>query len=380
MSKRHVLLVLAFSLFFSASWAQNSNHNSKKKTFFKHNSEFGALMVCEGKVPLDADGVYYASEFKFGWQTTKGKNNWDQLYRYPSYGIGFYTGHLESLDVGKPNALFGWLNIPIVRSQRSSINYEFGFGISYNFNPHDDASNPLNLIIGSKNNAYINVAFDYNYILSERFDLQAGIGYKHFSNGSYQLPNSGVNLLNLQIGVKYKLKKNGVPDYSNSLVLPVIESPYNLYFFTSAGSKQIVSGGGHYPMYTFSLGLQKRLGYKNKIGLGLDTFWAGYYKDADGETIISMEDESFQGNLAKNKAIQLGLFLSGEMIYDRLSIFYGAGYYLHKKVEADDGAPYYLRAQARYFVYNNLFSGIGIKAHGGRADYIEWTIGYNLNL
>jgi len=38
-----------------------------------------------------------------------------------------------------------------------------------------------------------------------------------------------------------------------------------------------------------------------------------------------------------------------------------------------------LRAGARYYVYKNLNAGVSIKAHMGKADYIEWSLGYTLN-
>jgi hypothetical protein len=39
----------------------------------------------------------------------------------------------------------------------------------------------------------------------------------------------------------------------------------------------------------------------------------------------------------------------------------------------------FLRAGARYYVYKNINAGVSIKAHMGKADFIEWTVGYTFN-
>ncbi|BDD07187.1 acyloxyacyl hydrolase [Aureibacter tunicatorum] len=372
---RKILITSAILMALFPILAKGQTQKVKNQKFIKVNYEFGGLIGDDEQI---VQGSYHATEIKLGWQTTSDqKNESFQVFRFPSYGIGFYTGDLSAHQVGYPNALFGWVNIPIVRKPRSSFNYELGLGLSYNFDPHDPDSNPVNLIIGSYRNVYINLGFDYNYILSDRIDLSAGIGYKHFSNGAYKLPNKGVNLVALQLGLKYKFQKH--PAKFEQRELSPLETKYNLYFWVGSGSKQVVKNGPRYSMNTFAIGAQRTLGRKHKIGLGTDIFYAGYYKDVDGINIIATGDNP-EKQLGGSDAIQLALFLSGEMIIDKLSVFYGAGVYVHKKVESSDSAPYYLRAQARYTFYKNFYGGVAIKAHGGRADYVEYSLGYNFNL
>jgi hypothetical protein len=38
----------------------------------------------------------------------------------------------------------------------------------------------------------------------------------------------------------------------------------------------------------------------------------------------------------------------------------------------------YQRVGVKYYIYKNIFSGVGLKTHGGRAEAIEATIGIRL--
>ncbi len=54
----------------------------------------------------------------------------------------------------------------------------------------------------------------------------------------------------------------------------------------------------------------------------------------------------------------------------------GLAFYLHRNIENGEETPYYERAGLGYRFKNNLSLAVTIKAHGGVADYFEWTIAY----
>lgn len=70
---------------------------------------------------------------------TRGRNSWEQLYKYPYWGIGIYVADFHNPEeVGVPIAIYGFLNAPFKRWERVTFNYEIGFGATFNwrsFNP-----------------------------------------------------------------------------------------------------------------------------------------------------------------------------------------------------------------------------------------------------
>ena len=71
------------------------------------------------------DGGYGAIEARYGWQSTD-STSWQAETGYPSYGVGYYSGFIGDPDIlGKPNALFGFINFPLSRSEKRNV-WEIG--------------------------------------------------------------------------------------------------------------------------------------------------------------------------------------------------------------------------------------------------------------
>ena len=66
---------------------------------------------------------------------------------------------------------------------------------------YDKEKNPLNMVVGSNTNAYINLGFLLNWQISSNTNLRGGVGVTHYSNGNTSYPNSGVNTIRASVGV-----------------------------------------------------------------------------------------------------------------------------------------------------------------------------------
>ncbi len=64
------------------------------------------------------------------------------------------------------------------------------------------------------------------------------------------------------------------------------------------------------------------------------------------------------------------------MVFDGLSIMFNLGTYLYYGY--DPLSQVYKRVGMRYITNSGLLGHIALKAHAGRADYIEWGIGYSI--
>lgn len=147
-------------------------------------------------------GVDARLSFRKGSETLYSK-----LYRFPTFGVGFYAAKFHNANVGEPNAVYFFLNMPFSYPNSRAIKFSYfaSYGLSYNFNPFNPADNPINVFIGSYRNVYAHLGFRAAYNISERTAISSTFGFKHFSNGASSLPNSGINLFPVSLGLQYRL-------------------------------------------------------------------------------------------------------------------------------------------------------------------------------
>ena len=140
---------------------------------------------------------------------TYGKHKSERSYDYPLVGFSFFYSGLGGFDaIGSSFALYPFINFPLWRKNDFFLGFRFGLGVGYLTKKFDRIDNYKNLAIGSNLNAAVNIMFDLRYRLSNRFILSGGISLQHFSNGSLKLPNYGLNIPLINLGLVYRLEKS----------------------------------------------------------------------------------------------------------------------------------------------------------------------------
>ena len=370
----YTFLFIILSCLSTASFAQDSIPTPSKKyiKYVGFRLENGAMMSNSTDLgdQIVESSIYGALDFRLGFHKTDPYDVYKNLYRRPMMGLGFYASTFNNQDVGEPNALYFWLTMPFrfQRDSRWDFNYGAAFGFSYNFNPFDAETNPTNIFIGSYTNYYVHLEFGARYKLSRRLLLEGTLGFKHFSNGAFQLPNAGINLLPTTIGLQYKL---GDPDeevYPYKLEVPKHQK-YGIWNFNFiAGSKNYEEGERNYFKGGFGVNYLYALSYKYRLGAGVDVYYSEGYAERDSSDASDFEKSTA---IAINGAWE---WMLNKNLYVPLAV----GFYIQRNEANGDKAPIYLRAGMRYRFDNNIFLGGTIKAHGGAADIFEWTLGYTI--
>ncbi len=150
------------------------------------------------------DGGYGAIEARYGWQSMD-STSWQAETGYPSYGVGYYSGFIGDPDIlGKPNAIFGFINFPLSNSERRNV-WEIGqsLGVTYSLEPYDTENNPTNDAIGAAFAVYFNLSFGAAFRMTRELDLVYGIDFTHFSVGRITTPNHGLNMYGLNLAFRY---------------------------------------------------------------------------------------------------------------------------------------------------------------------------------
>jgi hypothetical protein len=309
------------------------------------------------------EGPLVAGEIKIGLQTI-GKRPWEQLYGYPRFGLGYTFSTLGNPDVlGYPNGAYSFLDIPIIKSRKISLQNQMCLGLSFNFNRYHPVENPLNLSIGSRINVFFSFDYHLSFRLSEQMSLNQGVRFSHFSNGRIKLPNVGFYMLNYYAGLQFSFLNDSKEEYVHEL--PPFKARNNIYIWMSGSTKEYEGSlGRNYPATTLCVGLSRQVGRISRIGVGLDMFY-------DASIMSASEEE-----LSFSEVFRQGFHLGHELIVYRFSLIVQQGIYTYRRVNLHQ--LYYSRLGLRYHLTPGFYSKVSLKAHWGKADFIEWGFGFNI--
>ena len=359
-----------------------SDSTTKVANFFlRGDFEYGYVLPSDnlpGGITSNIGG-----NLEFGFQA-RGRNVYDNLLHYPTYGAGFLTYNFPQSDsLGYPNAMYLFMNAPFKRWEKWAFNYIIRLGMSYNWEPQDPVVNPGNLVIGGTRNLYISAGLEAQYLIAESWSASMGFKFAHFSNGQSSLPNFGVNLLNPHLGIKYDFNGGERPEYKKYPKPEFTEKAMEYYFTIGSGVRQIVFNEDKtgvpdqlavsYNIRNLSLAAQYHFKWLHKFGGGIDIIYWGPY-DAD----ITLGD----GNIVQAVEypfadyLQLGIFASWEFVFNNISIYAQPGWRVLRKEYEGIPTDFYQHLALKYHV-KDLILGIAIRAiNFGQAEYIEWNIGY----
>lgn len=293
---------------------------------------------------------------------------WAELYRSPDVGIGFYHANLQWPAVlGNVNAVYGFIKVPTLRRPRFQINYSFAFGVAFMSEHFDEDDNYFNIAIGSNANVYLNFGLETQWALRKNLFFILGADLSHYSNGAIKKPNLGLNVPALNIGIKYAV---GQPNNLYSPKKPEVgfRRIKDVLLISSFGWKEIHSSeNNNYLISSLWMDAGIMITQRKRMGLGLDMFYDASILDRMKEKGVAK-----QGNLNN---IRQGAHLSYDLIFGKVYFTIQVGYYF--LIDWNDDGNMYSRFGLRY-QHERLIYNLTLKTHTGRADYIEWGIGYVL--
>lgn len=196
---------------------------------------------------------------------------------YQGAGLAF---HSFNPQLGNPVSLYLFQGATIkTLSQRLSLNYEWDFGVTYGWKAYDKETNPENRVIGSKLTAYIDLGFYLRWLLSQNWDLNAGVSVTHYSNGNTAIPNAGLNAVGAKVGMAYYINREGF--YHKSGESPVFDRHWGwdltIYGAWKRRGMDIGSGTyalpGVYGVAGFTLNPLYHINHWLNVGASLDAFY-----------------------------------------------------------------------------------------------------------
>lgn len=374
-------------------------------TILKHNKHL------ENLVNGPSLGGEIAVEFQ-----TMGENAWHQYLNFPTIGFGaVFMDFSNSEMLGQGVGLYPYMNIPLVRTNYFKLNLKPGAGLSflnkrYSNTPHtaNTLSGPngekdgANAAIGSVMNVFLTCGGNIEVPIAAGISLTADYAWNHISNGSIIQPNSGINMMNAYVGLKY------FPNYKSyqkpqKKELSDISRKFSFEITASGGIRQLYyrDGGKNYGIASLAFGVYRPMANWYRMGLGVDAFYDGVYGavNVGSELDTHFKRTYIEKNELKNK-IRAGVSWQHEFLIGRLTAGFHFGLYLYDPIKnlepyndvKDNGTInkpliykydidkedgwLYTRAVAKYAITDHFFASIGLKTHLQKAEFIEWGLGW----
>jgi len=303
---------------------------------------------------------------------THGKEEWQSLYNYPDYGGYFLLQDFKNEILGKNYAVGAFYNFYFLNR---NLTVKVAEGLAMTTNPYNKETNSKNKAFGSKLMGNINFGFNYKKEnIIDKFGIQAGILFTHFSNGRIKSPNSGINTYNLNLGVNYNFdaipnKKRDSISYKMKFTEPI---RYNFVLRTGF-NESVEVNSGQKPFYHIGFYADKRINKKSALQLGTELFLTTSNKEYIKFRSIAFPEIPVDPNTDYKR---VGVFVGHELFINRIAIETQVGYYVYKPFKMD--APIYDRLGMKYYISNKIFAGFSLKTHMFLAEAMEVVIGVRL--
>jgi len=351
-------------------------------TFGQH-ALWGSNLLLEGRVnygfminhhlEMKIFNAHFPSyEINLG-KETYGNERWQYMYGYPYIGISFWYSQLgNSKFLGQANAVFPYVNYPIIRNQKHELNFRVGVGLAYLTKCFDRIDNYKYIAIGSHVNAAINLMTEYRVRFSPRMNAAVGASIMHFSNGSTKTPNYGINTPSINVALAYRLSKENA--YLAKKVLPTLrlfEFPEvkSIDFsggFTAAYKDMGNEFGQKFMIYNFFGNVTKQFSFKSSGGIGFDV-------THDGSDYYLAQQNNLP--LTGNQLLRIGVGPVYQLSMSKLSYNFCVGYYLRARMQS---AKVYFKLGLQYMITPWMFANITLRTHFGQADFVGFGLGFKI--
>jgi hypothetical protein len=285
------------------------------------------------------------------------------------HALRYLGGTLLVMNMGLATTGYQYAaGVSVGAAQPFGKNFSLGWrvapGLSYLTQKFDSITNPGNLAIGSHFN-YLLLLSAYARLTAGRFGIVTGVNLTHCSNANYQKPNVGLNALNMNVGVSYRLH--------------ALSNPSQYYEAKSKFFAFPISAGLRMASRVKSMAYPRRnyvwiadWSYRNQKSkfsfwdVGLDGFYDPNYQwNDDGTLTYVKESENYELAVRGGKVF----------LYGRLGLRLDLGMYIVKPHHSEK--PWFYNGLGLDYRLGHHWVAKGrIKAHLNKADYMEFGLSY----
>lgn len=325
--------------------------------------------------PIFPELTRSSSIYELGIQIpTKGKDPWHARHGFPQIGVSAFYYDLGNPEVFGhaysvlPHLIFLWSK----PDAKWKVHFSVGTSYAYIDRKFDRQTNPTNNVIGANVNSFSIMQIKLSRNIKDRWMPYIGGSFSHFSNANVKVPNLGINIPAINVGLAYA---------PSGTVTPPVSCPDTTHFRWSPGVKiglgltsSKVPNGPLFPVYVADAWMNFHWRSKLRLRAGTTWFFSESAYTFIKETEAPLDDEEWG-------ATGGAIFVGSEFLLGHISFIAQLGPYLKKPYSQ----PYFLYTKMGLQFYlqdqqvhrkNQLFFGMYVHSHSGEADFGEWAIGF----
>jgi hypothetical protein len=290
-----------------------------------------------------------------------GKKSWHWDYGLPKAGIYFGAWNLGNNDyLGNAYSLVPYVDFKVHQWQGVRLGMKFGWGIGVAEKKFDAETNYKNVAIGSRVNNSILLHPTLGFSIAKKHEIKLGLSLTHYSNGSFETPNLGVNMASFTLGYAFNKSTEPLPTRTE---MDAVEKGVNDFVFGSFFVKEVApADGAKYGVASLFAERMWRTSNKFSFGGGIDLF----YDKSLSQRFNYDESNGFL------ELIRSGIHAGTEMHLGNTALVLSIGSYVYSGVKSES---VYHRFGIRQNINPNWTAGIHVKSHWGKADFMEIGIG-----
>jgi len=328
--------------------------------------------------------IAFIGEFKLT-KPTIGTRPWHQYLHHPDIGGSLFFGSLGNASVfGNLLGIMPIFDFHLAHKTDLSV----GLGTAYFKTYFDIAKNPENLFISTPFTYLAKGSLTKTVFVSPKKSATIGISVLHASNGHYKMPNNGINLVLLSMGIHLGKTPAFLPDtFSNRT-----DRRWHLSLEGGGGRHDFGDGtaplnGPLYSVATIHIGSSKFIWNSGRFLAGITvTYYTDFY-----DYIVY---QNFMPDTRMN-ATTLSTYIGYDFVFGHFAFNIESGilwwnpFYIKYKTSVGNHdiinvLKRYInnRLGFRYFPFirtnhqKGLFLGAYIRANFGQADFNEISIGW----
>ena len=404
MNKRFSLFLLTTVLFVAFASAQNLQTGNDRFAI-KVQPFFGSYLD-KGNHHFEKLGLDNLSGMNLGIEfPSEQQRPWQQYLNNSTLGIGLSVIDWQSEYLGKAIAMYPYLLIPAIRTDKFQFNFKVAGGLGvvnetwYTQDDHDpdhyfNDNAMTNNVFGCYLNAYLSAGANFNYSVTRNVALHGEVGYFHMSNGRTCMPNLGANVLYGGVGVVTTFNSDVKKD---PIQFPDLPYKWALNITGSAGAHRAWMEYPRYLISSFHAGAVYSVNNWYGVGVGLDAFYNGAIDKGTGRGLYRQDRDyttldKIRVGVALNNEFRFGivtaivdwgvyLFNPSRNYYDCNHPKYGYGkrplFYDNEEAGSDE-AFHYIRFGMKYRIWDNLYLQASAKTHLHICEYVEFGVGYQI--
>lgn len=356
--------------FLTQSYAQSEPLLIESSTYI------GSPLHHSSSILYDTDKFSWGQDLDVKFQSI-GKKKWQQMHGFPRFGL-----HFLFMNIGEPDTLgFGYSLMPnisfsTIQKEKWELRFQFSYGLSFLNKSFNEFENPLNNAISSNINAGAVIKLENQFRLNPQWWLKTGINLIHYSNGAATVPNLGINLGSLNIGLSYRQSDFTKLERIDHEPVKYKQNKWGGEIQAGVGfQEKKIYGGPAYPVYNLSSSLVYRLNLINHMRIGFEyEYNRGTYFFARHIWLIEDDEE------ARKASARWHLFYAHEFRFGPLGLYFALGFNFNNNSTLQT-SRIFDKLTVRYYLppvgkpATSIFLSINLKSNLVIAEYYSLSIG-----